>query len=120
MSEMKRWHVYSDGEIEEDEDGNYVLYADHERVVAELRAENRRRLDDYNAMVALALENKARAELAESRVAKLEVDARRWRKCKRMRKSWWLAALTEAGMMYGRSLDEQIDEQPGAPVDFME
>ncbi|MCJ3076456.1 hypothetical protein LN030_28865, partial [Klebsiella pneumoniae] len=59
-------------------------------------------------------------EQVQARVAELEADARRWRKCKRMRKSWWLAALTEAGMMYGRSLDEQIDEQPDAPADFME
>ena len=63
------------------------------------------------------IEAEQRAERAEARVAELEADARRWRKCKRMRKSWWLEAMTEAGRKGGRSLDEQIDEQPDAAID---
>lgn len=47
----------------------------------------------------------------------MRVDAERWQKCKRMRKSWWLEAIAEAGTKSGRSLDEQIDEQPDAAID---
>lgn len=63
------------------------------------------------------IEAEQRAERAEARVAELEADARRWRKCKRMRKSWWLEAMAEAWRKGGRSLDEQIDEQPDAAID---
>lgn len=51
-----------------------------------------------------------------NKLAACEADARRWQKCKGARKSWWLAAMAEAGNKGGRSLDEQVDALPDAAI----
>lgn len=62
-------------------------------------------LDSLPTEKAGAGQPEPRAELADAD----KLDAERWRKCKTMRKAWWLEAMDEAGEKGGRSLDEAID-----------
>ncbi len=43
-------------------------------------------------------------------------DGLRWRKFKCMTKEWAIAAMAEAGLRYGRGMDEQIDAMPTPPA----